>query len=373
VWDEESVILQHYLHDGWSAALEPVNGSLNLPAPLLVTGSAAGGLAHFATTNAVLAIAVFAVTAWILIVPASDWGGLPARTAMGVGMALCPVDPEVFGVVLYSFWWASLWPLIILGWTRPNWAARVPLLVIAALSSPAAGSLFVLFAIRGHLRERRDDLISAGILATGLAVEIAIAMTSGRAGHTSHNVMQIGQQIARTAGVFVMPWTFGAERHWTALTLLGFALTTALIMGLRGLAPDRLPAALLAGGCALFALFSALPAPLLSDPHDAGPRYYFLPFTALFWLLVHLAGAAGTDVRTRVAVGMLAAVALVGVLPVFHRSDKYRFSRLDWSAQIARCTEAREDAVDIPIYFDGSKRYFVPKLLLTPAECRARS
>jgi hypothetical protein len=134
-----------------------------------------------------------------------------------------------------------------------------------------------------------------------------------------------------------------------------------------------LPAALLAGGCALFALFSALPAPLLSDPHDAGPRYYFLPFTALFWLLVHLAGAAGTDVRTRVAVGMLAAVALVGVLPVFHRSDKYRFSRLDWPAQITRCTEAREGAVDVPIYFDGSKRYFVPKLLLTPAECRAHS
>lgn len=374
VWDEESVVLRHFLQEGWTAALQPVNGSLNLPAPVLITGSAAAGLPDLATRNAVLALLVFAVTAWILIVPGSDWGGLPARMAMGVGMALCPVDPEVFGVALYSFWWASLWPLIILGWTRPHWGARIPLLAIAALSSPAAGSLFLLFAIRARLRDRREDLVSAGILAVGLVVEITIAITSGRAEHTSHSATRIGQQIARTAGVFVMPWTFGAERRWTVLTLLGLTLTAALIMmGLRGRVPDRLPAALLGGGCAMFALFSALPAPLLSDPRDAGPRYYFLPFTALFWLLVHLAATAGRDARSRVAVGMLAASALVGVLPVFHRSGEHRTGRLDWSTQITRCAEATEGAVDVPIYYNGSKQYFVPKLLLSPAECRAHS
>jgi hypothetical protein len=39
---------------------------------------------------------------------------------MAVTMVLVPTNPEVFGVLLYSFWWMTLWPLIVLGWKRDS-------------------------------------------------------------------------------------------------------------------------------------------------------------------------------------------------------------------------------------------------------------
>lgn len=372
VWAEESIIVHNYLQHGWAAAVEPVNGSLNFPATPLITAAAALDLSALATVNTASAAAVFALTVWILVVPDSAWGGIRSRIVMAATMPLCPTDPEVFGVALYAFWWASLWPLIILGWTRPHWRARIPLLAVAALSSPAAGALFFLFTARARLQRRLEDLVSAAVLAAGLLVETAIAIASGRAGKTSHEPVDLGLQVLRSFGVFVMPWTFGGPRPWTWLAVLGAGLIALLTFAALCAPPGiRMPAVLLAAGCLIYAALSALPAPLISDPRDAGPRYYFLPFVALLWLLIHLATLAGRSHRVRYAAGVLALCGLIGLFPLFHRADRNRTAHLDWPQEIQRCADSRAAVVDVPVYHAGSGRFFRPPLLLTPEQCRA--
>ena len=108
-----------------------------------------------------LATGVFALTVVMLVAPESRWGGRGTTALMAFAMVLCPVDPETFGVLLYTFWWAALWPLIILGWKRDLWWARIPLLVIAALSSPAGAAMAIPFAVSWWWSRRRVELVGA--------------------------------------------------------------------------------------------------------------------------------------------------------------------------------------------------------------------
>ena len=162
-------------------AFEPIQGYLILPANVLVALAADISFMHLPELMYAFALAVFVATVLLLVLPESRWGDLKMRSAMAVTMALVPTNPEVFGVVLYSFWWTTLWPLIVLGWKRDLWILRAPLLVVAALSSPAAGALFVVFALAYVLNRRLRDLVSAGILLAGFAFQIVIALDSTRA------------------------------------------------------------------------------------------------------------------------------------------------------------------------------------------------
>jgi hypothetical protein len=151
-------------------------------------------------------------------------------------------------------------------------------------------------------------------------IEFSVAATSGRAENISHNPIDVSRQAARTLGVFVLPWTWGEERRWGIVALLGVVLTVVVIALIaQALPPARTPAMLLAGAVVVYTVISALPAPLLSDPRDAGPRYYFLPFVSLSFLLIHL--AAVIDLRRSASGGLcvLMVSALLGVLPVLHR------------------------------------------------------
>jgi len=97
--------------------------------------------AHLPALAFWMATAVFALTVWMLVIPDSRWGNQGTRACMAFAMALCPTNPETFGVLLYSLWWATLWPVIILGWKRDLWWARVPLLIVASLRPPRVGVL----------------------------------------------------------------------------------------------------------------------------------------------------------------------------------------------------------------------------------------
>ena len=122
------------------------------------------------------------------------------RAAMALSMVLVPTNPEVFGVVLYSLWWATLWPLIILGWKRDLWILRAPLLVIATLSSPLAGALFVVFVFAYVLNRRKRELISAGLLLAGFAFQTIRALDSTRAELLSRDAdpLEVLEQTVRT-------------------------------------------------------------------------------------------------------------------------------------------------------------------------------
>lgn len=120
VWDEESFILRGFIENGWTEALKPPQGYLILPANVLVPLAAQISFPQLPTLMYLFALLVFVATVLMIVLPESRWGGPMTRAAMALTASLVPVNPEMFGVLLYSFWWSTLWPLIILGYRRPH-------------------------------------------------------------------------------------------------------------------------------------------------------------------------------------------------------------------------------------------------------------
>jgi hypothetical protein len=111
VWVEESFIIRNFLEDGWAGAFEPIQGYLILPANVLVALATDISFMQLPELMYAFGLVVFVATVLLLLLPESRWGDLTTRSAMATTMALVPTNPEVFGVLLYSFWWTTLWPL----------------------------------------------------------------------------------------------------------------------------------------------------------------------------------------------------------------------------------------------------------------------
>ena len=201
VWDEESFVLKHFVDHGWLAPLKPVEGYLILPVGLLEALAAQISFVHLPRLMYGFATLMFLATIALLVFPDSRWGSTKIRGAMAAAAALVPTNPEVFGILLYSAWWASLWPLIILGWRRRLWLLRAPLLAIAALSSPAGGAVSVVFGL-AYFRHRRSTQSARYFLLAGLIVQAVLTLTSSRATTVSDDATphKVAEQFLRIGG-----------------------------------------------------------------------------------------------------------------------------------------------------------------------------
>jgi hypothetical protein len=372
VWDEESLVIRRFLDDGWFGALRPVQGYLILPASFLLPLAASVSFVHLPVLAFWMATLVFGLTVWMLVLPESRWGDQGTRVLMALVMSLCPANPETFGVLLYSFWWATLWPVIILGWKRDIWWARVPLLAIAGLSSPAGAMMAVPFAVSRWYTRRRADGVAACILAVALVLQVLAMITSDREGAASGDPRLVLAQSVRTVGLFVTWWTVPAHLDWRTSSLAGLVLCASAAVAVYAFRHrHRLEAMLLLLSFALFTGLSAAPAPLATNPVDAGPRYYFLPFVMLSWLLVYLWRESMLPSPTSVVVAVLLAASMLGIATTFSRAPASTTGRLNWEQEIVRCAAGNARLVKIPVYYDGSAGSLW-SITMTPAECRAR-
>jgi hypothetical protein len=375
VWVEESHILQNFIEDGWSASLEPIQGYLILPATVLVTLSAELSFVELPGVMYAFSLAVFVATVLLLVVPESRWGNRTTRGAMALSATLVPTNPEVFGVLLYSFWWTTLWPLIILGWKRDLWALRAPLLVVGALSSPAGAALFALYALAFLRSHRTRDAISGAILLWGFVIQVVLTLTSERAESLTSTATpgNVAEQSLRIGGFFEANWLAvgNPDRGFITLTgllLLVFLLVAGAYMSLVAKRDEPLLLALAGLG---FTLLSAVPAPLVSDPVSLGQRYFFLPFVAFGWTLLLLLRYAPLP-PLRLACAILLGLSLLNLGTTFSRSPQHREANLSWEEELRNCGRSPASVVPVPIYFDGSTT-FLWHINLTPAQCRELS
>jgi hypothetical protein len=369
VWVEESYIIKNFLEDGWAGAFEPIQGYLLLPANVLVALATNISFMQLPDLMYAFGFAVFVATVLLLLLPESRWGDLTTRSSLALTMALVPTNPEVFGVLLYSFWWTTLWPLIVLGWKRDLWLLRAPVLIVGTLSSPAGGALFAVFAVAYLLNRRIRELLSAGILLAGFVFQVIIALDSSRAELLSRDAdpMAVLEQTFRTGGLFETQWLSpgNGDRYFLLLAGLAFLSVAALRLSF---AARRHEVLLLLMATGVFTVLSAVPAPLVSDPAGAGPRYYFLPFVAFGWVLIALWRRIGVD-RLRTASAVLFCLSLLGLATTFSRASEETTARLSWEAEVRKCAISKGPVAQIPIYFDGSNRMFMYPLELSPAEC----
>lgn len=380
VWVEEGSILHRVVTHGWLAtAFHPVEGYLDFPSSILVATAGSVGFMQVPTVDLALALATFVGTVLILLLPDSDYGGTKLRALMVLALAAVPTAPEVFGIALYAFWWATLWPVMILGWRRSRWGLRAPLLVVAALSSPAGGALFVVYGVSFAVRRRRSDLVSGAILLAGFLTQVLLVGASARSSQVSGNLrhpVAVAEQMLQTLGLYLVGWLHHGKVSLHLAMLIGalvglFLLAGALWAFLRAKAPEPL---LLLAATAVLLLLSALPHPLKTSPYDAGPRYYFLPYIAITWTLLAI-GRAALQRRSvpalvqAVLAGAVAVSALVTLPYVFRPNGYPTFAVFSWTNEVHACA-AGQLPKGIPIQFNGQPAS-IWHLALTRAQCRS--
>jgi hypothetical protein len=353
LWDEESIILARALgSDPWMV-LAPLNGEYIWVSSGLVALASVVSFAYLPELEVGLMMLVFLVTALLLVLPQSAYGSRGIRCAMILYLAVIPVNPETYGVLLYAFWWTSLWPVIVLGWRRDLLWLRFPVLAFAGVSSVAASCCAPVFLLLWLIRGKRRDLWSGLILIPFLALQLSAVASSGRGGHLAL-ARDIGWQISRTVVLFfrgIYPVTDGTDIRGVSV-VIAVVVVIAMSLGILSISrrSRRTFAVVLVVAAIGFTVLSAVPAPLISDPSNNGPRYYFLPF-ALYGLLV-LFVLGGTHNRTIRILGIL--VLAIALLPL--RTD---FSRqadhVSWRDAVHRCAMSSDRVFEMPIHYDGSR------------------
>jgi len=349
VWDEEGRIITQMVASGPLCFFTPMNGYLILLPRILAFLALLVPMREYPRVGVMLAwMVIVAIMIAVALMPSRIAGG-PLLVAATM---LVPSDPELFGLLLYTFWWTV--PLLYAAyfWTHDqtiSWA-RVGAIVLSGLSAPAIVAVAPLFVLRA-VRERTRDNIAAGAAALLCAlVQLSFIVRTNAAGvHLSFVTIEL--LIEKLIGGYVA-WNFLPNRSHDTVSLIAGLLTVAFIataiLRERPLRPTLY--ALLYLWLAATALSLARVDVAKLDQVGAGPRYYFLPFVLEGWILVQIVAKSHISVVRAGAVLILMCAAF-NALPVLSRTH----ADLHWKASVAACAAAPDAAItSIPIQYDGN-------------------
>lgn len=317
LWAEELAVLNLSVTEGTRAALAPMGGQFT---PVTNAPIAFGSIwpLRLPWVLALSAIAVFCLTSLLFAIPPSRVFDNKGRNWIPLVLALVPVAPEMYGVGLYNFWWAGLWPVAVWTWDldRPFWR-RVALVVMvgASLTSLAASVAGPLFLCIGALTRSRRTAVLGAAAVPGFIVQALCARAGGRVSE-GLSVPEFTVQTLHMIGKFVWArlqwngppsWPLVEPRQLTAAT--GVAMLFLFVRA--SSSATRSTGIALRGLMGFVIAFSALSAaarpgqPL--NPLVAGPRYFFLPFAVLAVGLL----ALSLDVTGALVIRVSAAAALL--------------------------------------------------------------
>lgn len=368
VWSDEYHVLNLYQDHGLvDTIFSPLKGYFVWPTSASIGFAAWAGFADLPEVEYWLSTAWFVLTLCVLLLPRSDLR-LGWRAGLALILVLAPMNPEVFGIVLYTFWWTSLWPLISFTWSRDNWWLRGPVLVIGGMSSIAGAALAIPSALVFIRHRRRRDLIATVVLGATLVAQTVAYLTSARSQQTPLYPGRVVLQELRNFSFYVLSWWRRPDP--AVLDAVGAVLLAAIVAALvlgasRRWGGTREVVLTLAVTLLVVGVISAVPAPLVTNPTGNGPRYYFLPFVVIGWLLFLIAVTSRWRwVRLLAAAAII--VSLVGLNVDFSRHEK----AASWSAQLAQCRTA-QGPFYVPVQFTGTlSQMWRTALVITPATCR---
>lgn len=365
VWNEDGVNsmgsggsnLTSFIVHGWAAVFESVNGYLIVVPKLISFAALQISFLYYAAVSTALA--------WVFIggVAIAIWRSptlLKGRLVCAVTVFCLPCDPEVFGLPLYTFWWASLLLFLVVLWREDDvrLTLRTSFLLLAGLSSPVVVLVAPLMAWRWLRSRTRSDGLLLLLISVIAFVQLRLMLQ-----HPSGGLMALPSAIRHAVPTFFGGFVLG-NWNWHAYALwLAGLICAAVILRSAWLKRDFTTASLLfllAGAIAMAAVRVDVAA---IHPALAGPRYFFFPFILIGWLLVRTVTLRGYRLLQLGAAGLLAA-SVINALPAWSRTH----DDLSWSRHVAACTRFTEYA--IPIQFNGDAA-LAWELSLTGAQCRA--
>jgi hypothetical protein len=343
-------------------------GAVNLPFPEALTSSYAGYfhtgprlLAELAAATpagwaaAVLAAAAAAVTAGLaVLVYVASAAHLPSRVARVVAAAIVVVPPlaqEDVPNSIANLHWPALYALFwVLLWTPAGWPGRAAAVATTALvttSDILVIALLPLAVVRLAVRRDRYSAVLAGVLGSGLAVQVLGLLTGASERDTDLNPVRAaaGYLLRAVPGALAGSRWLGTDHtsvRWLALAAVAWLLVgLAVLAALRGLTR---PAWTLAAVAAVHSVGLYVLPVLLSGV--ATQRYALAPamlvVVALLALLPPEPGRAGRA-------GLALVVLLAVVCAVNLRVPNLRAEGPSWSGELDRarevCAETGANAV----------------------------
>ncbi len=344
VWAEDGGLISGFIGNGWREFLQPVNGYLILVPKMVTRVSMAVSIYYYPIVSAILAFLFAALTGVAAAIAPTRLRG---RVLCAFSIFLVPSDSEVFGLPLYTFWWASILLLLLALWDerRPALGFRLVCVTAAGLSSPFVFVVLPVLCFRALLHRKLHAERIVAFAATGVAAVQMYFISRGTAMAFPTWASFSRYVVPRFCGWFLLGnfWE-NSDLLWP-LGLLVVTLIAAFWYGSRR-DPTAWILVYLYCGAIASSIFRIDPAAL--HPIRAGPRYFFLPFVLTFWILIQFILA--TDRKwIRVSVGIIASVAVLDALPVWSR----RHDDLQWEQHLV--SARMFSRYEIPIQSDGHR------------------
>lgn len=352
VWDEDGTqIIPGLIDHGIKSLIYPVKGYLVLlPKLISATSLAISGLYYPLVSTVITWVLIAGICTIISTSPTYLKGGV----LLGAATLVVPTDPEVFGIPLYTFWWASLLLFLVVLWD-PNSSdskLRIIFILIGGLSSPIVFLVTPFQILRAAIsKSKKQELVLVWTALFCCCVQ-ALAMVHSAEPLTSGTVgvAKLKYALLKFLGGYLAGNFVRRTNHlvWMATaSFVAFLLTSIPFM-------RKHPGYIYLIGlwCGTIAFIGLRVDLSILQPRYAGPRYFFLPFVLLSWFLVSIfSESERLDIRLFAAALLLASA--VNMLPVRTRAQQ----DFQWAKHLANC--GHSDRYSIPISFDGEHSWFL--------------
>jgi hypothetical protein len=342
VWDEEGMFISGPIANGWADFLQPVNGYLLLVPKAIARASLALSYYQYPLVSTIATwLFIASVGLAVALAPTS----LRGRWLCAMAVFFVPTDPEVFGLTLYTFWWASILVILLPLWdeTKPWLWLRLGFVLAGGLSSPVVIAVLPMLYLRAFIyRARRSELVVA-LAATAVAV-VQLHFTIGGSAASAPPVGSILRNvIPKFSGYFLVAnlWETSGFGFLAGALLVGL-----IVMWLLSDRRDMATWMLAALWATAIAMSVARVNPAYIHPRTAGPRYFFLPYALTFWILVQCLYAAPRRWLRWAAVAAIGC-AILNAAPVWSR----KHYDLHWTDHVRSAPLFPE--YEIPIHTDG--------------------
>jgi hypothetical protein len=343
VWVEEgTVTLVDYIHHGWLSFFYPVAGYLVLPSKVIFLIAASISMRHLPNIEYWLTVLfTFGVVACIAKAPTV----LRWRYACALAVLFLPLNPEVFAVSEYAFWWGTILAFLVLLWDLQDEGylrSRLGLLIVGGFSSPMIIPIAGFMVVRAMVQRKRVDVALAVTSAVIAGVQMWVMHAT--AAHSTIPDIEPFLMVRKFFGFFVAQGPMATDDVVLTCGVLLLLLTS--LFAIRRWRDPGTWLLLVCLGMSIAASVARAPMAAI-HPLLAGPRYFFYPFLLFAWLLIQMAAEKGQKSRW-IAMASLACALVICVTYGQRRND-----RMDWSANLRAC--AASETYAMPIQFDGNK------------------
>lgn len=353
IWVEDgALLLPQYLKDALSFIFIPINGYLIVISKIIFSLSILVSFLYYPEISyAFTMVFTLGVIAAIALSPTllrSSW-------ICAILTLFIPTDPEVFGVGLYTFWWAGILLILALIWNMKGQKnlLRNIYIILGGLSSPIIIALTPLFWVRIFLFRKvlifkKTEIFTAGLTSFIALIQLGLLFSMGQVNEaTIYKINSISLLVERFFGNFLV-YSMGNQ---TFSLIIGiFLLLLILLRSTIEFKAKNYGFILLASAFFLISLMSGMRVEIeQSHPVLTTPRYFFYPYVTLIWLLVWVL----TDQR---GITRIVSVSLIGfaLANAMHSWARYH-DALSWRKYVIECYKNRQKNLQsLPIHFAGS-------------------